>query len=247
MKMKKLFALILALCLAAAAGAALAEEEDEFGYYPDDNPEALPYVSTWVAENGDWRIEMFAEDGGIKPFIVHRLGDGKEDIWEYAAALNVEKTALTAMPFGLHYRQDTGTMDWDETYYEDGDAVFTLTESGKLVWEDLKEDAGKGLVFERIGNFFGGRWMKGTTEVIFRDWADGAYDICCREYGGDDAILSETVLKGMYDPETDTLTAEGTSEAGVPFTVTFSYDEKKNVVWTENGESTAMEYSMRTN
>ena len=28
--------------------------------------------------------------------------------------------------------------------------------------------------------------------------------------------------------------------------MTFSYDEHNRVVWTENGESTVMEYSMRT-
>ena len=200
--MKKLFALILVLCLAVAAGAALAEEEeDEFGYYPDDNPESLPYMSTWVAEDNEWRIEMYGEDGCIKPYIVHRLGDNKEDIWEYATALNVEKTALTAVPFGLHYRQDTVTGNWDETYYEDGDAVFTLTEDGKLVWDDLKEGAGKGLEFDKIGNFYGGRWMKGDTEVIFYDWYEGEYDIRCFEYGEGDAILADAILKGTYDPE----------------------------------------------
>ena len=240
--MKKMFALLLVLCLAIAAVSALAEE-DEFGYYPDDNPESKPFVSTWITENGDWRIEMYGEDGGIKPYIVHRLGDNKEDIWEYATALNPEKTALTAVPFGLHYLQDTVSGNWDVTYYEDGDAVFTLNENGQLLWNDLKEDAGKGLAFDRIGNFFGGRWMKGDVEVIFYDWYDGEYDIRCYQYGADDAVLADAILKGVYDPATDTITAEGFFDPDAPFTVTFSYDENNNVVWTENGESTVLEYS----
>ncbi len=240
--MKKMFALLLALCLALAAVSALAEE-DEFGYYPDENPESKPFVSTWIAENGDWRIEMYGEDGGIKPYIVHKLGDNKEDIWEYATALNPEKTALTAVPFGLHYQQDTVSGNWDMNYYEDGDAVFTLNENGQLLWNDLKEDAGKGLAFDRIGNFFGGRWMKGDVEVIFYDWYDGEYDIRCYQYGENDAILADAILKGVYDPATDTITAEGFFDPDAPFTVTFSYDEKNNVVWTENGESTVLEYS----
>ena len=240
--MKKMFALLLALCLALAAASALAEE-DEFGYYPDENPESKPFVSTWIAENGDWRIEMYGEDGGIKPYIVHKLGDNKEDIWEYATALNPEKTALTAVPFGLHYQQDTVSGNWDVNYYEDGDAVFTLNENGQLLWNDLKEDAGKGLAFDRIGNFFGGRWMKGDVEVIFYDWYDGEYDIRCYQYGENDAILADAILKGVYDPATDTITAEGFFDPDAPFTVTFSYDEENNVVWTENGESTVLEYS----
>ena len=240
--MKKMFALLLALCLALAAASALAEE-DEFGYYPDENPESKPFVSTWIAENGDWRIEMYGEDGGIKPYIVHKLGDNKEDIWEYATALNPEKTALTAVPFGLHYQQDTVSGNWDANYYEDGDAVFTLNENGQLLWNDLKEDAGKGLAFDRIGNFFGGRWMKGDVEVIFYDWYDGEYDIRCYQYGENDAILADAILKGVYDPAADTITAEGFFDPDAPFTVTFSYDEENNVVWTENGESTVLEYS----
>ena len=240
--MKKMFALLLALCLALAAASALAEE-DEFGYYPDENPESKPFVSTWIAENGDWRIEMYGEDGGIKPYIVHKLGDNKEDIWEYATALNPEKTALTAVPFGLHYQQDTVSGNWDVNYYEDEDAVFTLNENGQLLWNDLKEDAGKGLAFDKIGNFFGGRWMKGDVEVIFYDWYDGEYDIRCYQYGENDAILADAILKGVYDPAADTITAEGFFDPDAPFTVTFSYDEENNVVWTENGESTVLEYS----
>ena len=240
--MKKMFALLLALCLALAAVSALAEE-DEFGYYPDENPESKPFVSTWIAENGDWRIEMYGEDGGIKPYIVHKLGDNKEDIWEYATALNPEKTALTAVPFGMHYQQDTVSGNWDVNYYEDGDAVFTLNENGQLLWNDLKEDAGKGLAFDKIGNFFGGRWMKGDVEVIFYDWYDGEYDIRCYQYGENDAILADAILKGVYDPAADTITAEGFFDPDAPFTVTFSYDEENNVVWTENGESTVLEYS----
>ena len=175
--MKKLFTLFLILCLAVIAAAAAAEED--IGYYPDDYPESKVYVNTWIAENNEWRIEVYGEDGGIKPMVIHRLGDNKEDIWEYATALSPDKTSLTAVPFGLHYRQDTVTGNWDEVWYEDGEAVFSIDENGKLLWKDLKEDAGKGLAFDAIGNFYGGRWMKGDTEVIFYDWYDGQYDIRC--------------------------------------------------------------------
>ena len=141
--MKKLLAMLLVLCLTLTAVSVFAEDEyegeDDIGYYPDEYPESKAYINTWIAEDGDWRIEVYGEDGGIKPMIIHRLGDNKEDIWEYAMALNPGKTALTAVPFGLHYRQDTVSGDWDEVYYEDGDAVFTISGEGTLLWEDLKE------------------------------------------------------------------------------------------------------------
>ncbi len=241
--MKKLISLFLVFCISVAAMAAFAE--DEIGYYPDDYPESKVYVNTWVAEDGDWRIEVYGEDGGIKPMVVHRLGDNKEDIWEYATSLG-ENNALVAVPFGLHYKQDTVTYDWDTIYYEDGDAVFTINEDGKLLWKDLKEDAGKGLEFEKIGNFYGGRWMKDDIEVIFYDWYDGQYDIRLYQLGENNEILNDAILKGDYDAETDTLTAEGFFDPDAPFTVTFSYDENNNIVWTENGESTVLDYSYLT-
>ena len=242
--MKKLFTLFLILCLAVIAAAAAAEED--IGYYPDDYPESKVYVNTWIAENNEWRIEVYGEDGGIKPMVIHRLGDNKEDIWEYATALSPDKTSLTAVPFGLHYRQDTVTGNWDEVWYEDGEAVFSIDENGKLLWKDLKEDAGKGLAFDAIGNFYGGRWMKGDTEVIFYDWYDGQYDIRCYRYGVNNEILGDAILKGDYAPDTDTITAEGFFDPDKPFTVIFSYDDHNNVVWTENGESTVLDYSYYT-
>ena len=222
------------------------EEEETYGFYTDEAPEAAAYCSTWVAEDGDWRMEVYDEDGGLKLMIVHQLGDNKEDIWEYSAALNPAKDALTTVPFGLHYRQDTVSGSWDETYYEDGDAVFTLNDNGNLLWNDLKEDAGKGLEFMKIGNFFGGRWMKDDIEVIFYAWYDGQYDIRLYRRGENGEILDNAILKGDYDPAADTVQAEGCFDNGELFTVTFSYDESRNVVWTENGESTILKYSYYT-
>ena len=222
------------------------EAEETYGFYTDEAPEAAAYYSTWVAEDGDWRMEVYDEDGGLKLMIVHQLGDNKEDIWEYAAALNPAKDALTTVPLGLHYRQDTVSGSWDETWYEDGDAVFTLNDQGNLLWNDLKEDAGKGLEFMKIGNFFGGRWMKDDIEVIFYAWYDGQYDIRLYRRGENGEILDNAILKGDYDPAADTVQAEGCFDNGELFTVTFSYDESRNVVWTENGESTILKYSYYT-
>ena len=222
------------------------EAEEEYGCYTNENPEAAAYYSTWTADDGDWRIEVYDEDGGLKLMIVHKLGDNKEDIWEYSAELNPEKDALNTVPSGLYYRQDTVSGSWDETYYEDGDAIFTINDAEMLLWKDLKEDAGKDLEFTRIGNFFGGRWMKDDIEVVFSDWYDGQYDIRLYRRGDNGEILDNAILQGDYDADTDTVQASGSFGDGEEFTVTFSYDENRNVVWSENGESTVLEYSYFT-
>lgn len=238
--MKKLFALILTIFLILNALPAFAEE---ISFYSDEYPEAKAFVSTWVAEDGDWRIEVYDEDGGLKLMIVHVLGDNKLDVWEYSAALSVDGKALEAVPLGLHFQQDAVTGNWNVNYYEDGDAAFTLNEAGRLLWDDRKEAAGEGLTFDKIGSFFGGRWMKGDIEVFFYDWYDGEYDIRLYQRGEENEILKDAILKGNYDAVSDTITATGEFEGEEPFTVTFSYDENRNVVWSENGESTVLDYS----
>ena len=237
--MKKWIALVMACCLVFAAAAALAEEEATVPYI-DRVPEAMVYESVWVAEDGEWRIEAFAEDDGFLMWVVHRLGDNKEDCWEYSAALG-EDNAMTAVPMGLHYREDVveGTR---ETLYEDGDAEFTLNADGKLLWNDKKEDAGKGLEFQKIGTFYGTTWLKGDIEVEFYDWYDGQYDIRAYRKGADGEVLEDAIFKGDYDADADAITAEGFFDPDKPITVIFSHDEEGNVVWTENEESTVLEY-----
>ena len=119
-------------------------------------------------------------------------------------------------------------------------------DSGKLVWTDKKEDAGKGLEFLKIGNFFGGRWMKDDIEVCFYDWYDDEYDIRLYQRGPNEEILKDAIAKGKYDAATDTITATVEFENEEPFDVTFSYDSNNNVVWSGNGEEKAMTYSMIT-
>ena len=239
--MKKLIALLLVLVMSVGAMAAFAEDDDMVSYLVE-HPEAAVYVSAWIAEDGEWRTEVFDEDGGLKLMIVHNLGDSTQDIWEYAATMG-EENKLTVVPLGLHYKLNTATDNWDETYYEDGDAEFEINEDGKLIWKDLKEDAGKDLAFEKIGSFYGGEYKKGDIEVTFFDWYDGQYDIRLlqRENG---EIVKDAILKGDYDAATDTVTATGEFDGEEPMTIVFSYNEENGVVWTENGESTVLELNI---
>ena len=84
--------------------------------------------------------------------------------------------------------------------------------------------------------------MKDDIEVLFYDWYDGQYDIRLYQRGEDNAILKDAILKGDYDPKTDTVTATVEFEGEEPFEVTFSYNEDNYLVWTVDGESTVLEY-----
>ena len=44
----------------------------------------------------------------------------------------------------------------------------------------------------------------------------------------------------------NSITATGEFDGEEPFTVTFAYNEHNSILWTENGESTVMDYSYRT-
>ena len=46
------------------------------------------------------------------------------------------------------YAENGETSDW-RTEYEDGDATFAIDDADMLIWNDLKEDAGKDMRFER--------------------------------------------------------------------------------------------------
>lgn len=56
---------------------------------------------------------------------------------------------------------------------------------------------------------------------------------------------AEKVKDGGIKKGKDTLTVEGFFDPEDPFTVTFSYTDE-GLVWTENGESTVLEYSYYT-
>ena len=87
--------------------------------------------------------------------------------------------------------------------------------------------------------------MKGNIEVIFFDWYEGEYDVRMYQRGENGEILKDAIAKGPYDAASDTLTVEDFFDPEDPFTVTFSYTDE-GLVWTENGESTVLEYSCYT-
>ena len=144
--MKKLFAIILVLALALVS-VGFAEEEN----LPPMPEEAAVYEGTWVCDRAS--IEIVWEEEGFRVFISWGSSAAETSEWEYNCHYIAETKSLEAMPTGIHtdnvYGAD-GEIVSSTVIYDDGEATFTLDEEGRLLWHDVKEDAGKDMLFERV-------------------------------------------------------------------------------------------------
>jgi len=228
--MKKVFAMILALAMTLGMTAAVAESTDAA-------VEVKAFDSVWATEDAEYFAEVFTEDDSVKIAVTH-VKEGMMDGWEYSAQYNEQDKTLVTAPTGIHYTTDLAKdNDLGTVHYEDGEAVFALTEAGKLTWKDQKEDAGKGLEFANIGNFWHTNWKKDDLKVEFYDWYEGEYDVRAYKLDDKNEIKDNAILKGTYDPQTNTVTAYGAFDDGNEIEVVFSYDKDYNLVWAENGNT----------
>ncbi len=144
--MKKLFAIILVLTLALVS-VGFAEEEN----LPPMPEEAAVYEGTWVCDRAS--IEIVWEEEGFRVFISWGSSAAETSEWEYSCHYIAETKSLEAVPTGIHtdnvYGAD-GEIVSSTVIYDDGEATFTLDEEGRLLWHDVKEDAGKDMLFERV-------------------------------------------------------------------------------------------------
>lgn len=144
--MKKLFAIILVLALALVS-VGFAEEEN----LPPMPEEAAVYEGTWVCDRAS--IEIVWEEEGFRVFISWGSSAAETSEWEYSCHYIAETKSLEAVPTGIHtdnvYGAD-GEIVSSTVIYDDGEATFTLDEEGRLLWHDVKEDAGKDMLFERV-------------------------------------------------------------------------------------------------
>ena len=144
--MKKLFVIILVLALALVS-VGFAEEEK----LPPMPEEAAVYEGTWVCDRAS--IEIIWEEEGFRVFISWGSSASETSEWEYSCYYDAETKSLEAMPTGIHtdnvYGED-GEIVSSTVIYDDGEATFTLDGEGNLLWHDVKEDAGKDMLFERL-------------------------------------------------------------------------------------------------
>ena len=154
--------------------------------------------------------------------------------------------------------EEGSEIDWAEIY-NDGKAVFSLNEDGKLIWKDEIKDEGAGLAFEKIG-WFQGVWVAGED-------LESRYELNCywdveeptegEVYSGYkvEIIRHENETSTFwsyacaYNAETDTLESalgvkEFSGEEGEPFTVVyedgaavFFFNDEGCIIWQDENEN----------
>ncbi len=224
--MKKMLAFLAALVL-LCCGCALAE-----GTSADAAGKA--FDSKWVNENTS--VEINLEDDGYRVMIVRTDEYPQATCWEYSAVYVPETGKLAAVPLGrkssVTYTED-GTFSFGETLYEDGEAEFSLTEAGRLVWKDMKEDAGKDAEFEKIGWFDGSVWVCDRARIEM-DWEEEGYRVYV-EWSSNAWESTVWMYSCFYDAATNSMSGFGSCE-------NLEYDDDGNVISSgvvyEDGEVT---------
>lgn len=142
--MKKFLLVLLALVI--TAGLAMAEG--------DSNPmpaEAAVYEGAWQCDRAT--AEMYWEEEGFKVLISWGSSAWETTEWEYSCFYHEDDNTLVSMPFGIRtdlVYDDNGNETSATTVYDDGQATFKIDENGHLIWIDEKENAGDGMLFEKL-------------------------------------------------------------------------------------------------
>ena len=125
--MKKLFAVLTALCMILAS-AALAEEGPE-KTYADEHPGVLAFDSYWVSGDAQVRIDAHHTDGGYEIAVVEMTGENTFNSWEYLLTYDEETRSLVADGTGMmssNVFDETGAITDTKYLYEDGTARFFI-------------------------------------------------------------------------------------------------------------------------
>lgn len=98
-------------------------------------------------------VEMYYEEEGYRVLVRWGAAYNEAALWEYSGFYYADSDTVVTMPFGIKtdivYNED-GTIASYRELYDDGEAVFSLDGDGYLIWQDLKENAGKGMRFEQV-------------------------------------------------------------------------------------------------
>ncbi len=140
--MKKAAALLMTLMMVLTGIASLAE-----GAAVDTT---WTEYSLWGYDHAS--IELGSQDGGCKVTVDWESSARETTEWVYFCDYDEASNTLTST-YGrkdVLTFADSGELTDARTVYEDGQAAFTVTEEGLLIWKDLKEDAGKDMFFVRL-------------------------------------------------------------------------------------------------
>lgn len=112
---------------------------------------AQAFAGQWVCDRAS--VEIAAQDDGSYDVVITWADSAFEQTeWHYACAYYGDEKAMKTYEPGtkatVTYGEDGAATD-TKVKYQDGEAVFTLDETGHLHWADTRENAGDNMVFER--------------------------------------------------------------------------------------------------
>lgn len=240
--MKKMMSILLAVMMAVTlAGTAVLAEDEALG---SAQPEGgKKFESNWAFGGG--LIQINYEEEGYRVYVdLLNNADMTGNIWEYACFYQEDNDALDAfVAVKRNYAVDPATgsrIDGEieyEGFLEDGQEVlFTIDESGKLIWQEGRENAGADLEFVNIGGF-DGLWTNDEKETWVDITWEGLdqerfyYTVFIQRGSGDSETVSN--LTGRFNPETGKLECVD-HEGGTPIAV-FSEPADGRIVYEIDG------------
>lgn len=171
---------------------------------------------------GSWQcgrctIEISPEEDDLKVLIYWGSSASETAEWVYTCEFDEYENTLTSVGEGIRtdvtYGSD-GELISAEELYTDGAAVFRFDGNGCLVWDDLKENAGDGMTFERLDLYdydnssaFEGRWGTGRCSIEITP-EDDAYRVFI-QWGNSAADCIEWTYTCLYDETLDGLVSVG--------------------------------------
>ena len=107
------------------------------------------FMGSWQAERAS--IEIQNVGGGFNVTVNWASSADESVSWEYVCSLQGNKLVSdnNGRKTEYSYDEDDGDEDAD-VIYNNGSATFSIDGSGRLIWKDNVENAGKGLKFEKI-------------------------------------------------------------------------------------------------
>ena len=256
--MKKMMAILLALALMLNCALVMAENAEE-KTYAEEHPGVMNYDGYWLSEDESTLIEIGVRLDGVEMLIYRTPGQKEFTSWEYLLTYDDAAGTLHS-DNGMKSTntvQENGELGSASVYeYDDGQADFSINEEGRLIWKDLKEDAGAGQTFIPIGGFLGD-YVCDRASIAFR-WNEGHYAIDIN-WADSAAVNNNWQYVGEYDPATRTVTAKGfyqkltykedgtvDTEADLgekEVSAVFSFDGNFNLIWTSpDGEGDGLAF-----
>ena len=142
---KKTFMILITVWLILCAAAAVNAQNDPDIAVPDD------FRGVWVC--GRAEIELIRKDSGYIGLIHWASSYAEHTAWQYELSYDPDNASLTDPGKGIKSTTVFSENGEESSYteeYTNGSARFSLTPDGALIWEDLTEDAGNGMEFEKV-------------------------------------------------------------------------------------------------